>query len=75
MSDATMLVEADLSEARTRAKDVREQLRALEETLGALAADVSDKSSLAAGRLMRARVGVTRAIEEIRCTDTAQTPF
>jgi hypothetical protein len=75
MNDATLLVEADLSEARAMAKDVREQLRALEEALGALATDVSDQSSVAAGRLMRARLNVTRAVEEIKCTDTSQLPF
>jgi len=47
----------------------------LEETLSALATDVSDKSPVAAGRLMRARLNVTRAVEEIRCTDTSQLPF
>jgi hypothetical protein len=75
MSDATLLVEADLSAARAKSKDIRKQLRALEEALGALATDVLDKSSVAAGRLMRARVNVARAIDEILCTDGTQMPF
>jgi hypothetical protein len=75
MSDVTLLVEADLSEARAKSKDVREQLRALEATLNVLATDVSDKSSLATSRLLRAKLSVSRAIEEIKCTDTAQGPF
>lgn len=75
MSDATLLVEADLSEARAKSKDVREQLRVLADTLGALASDVSDTSPDAAGRLTRARLNVTRAIDEFPCTDTSQLPF
>jgi hypothetical protein len=75
MSEGTLLVEADLTEARTKAKDVREQLRALENVLSALVSDVSDKSSLAAGRLTRVRLNVSRAIEEIKCTESTQMPF
>jgi hypothetical protein len=78
MSENTLLVEANLSEARAQSKNVREQLRVLEETLRSLALDVTGqttKSSAAVGRLERARLNVTRAIEELLCTDTAQLPF
>jgi hypothetical protein len=78
MSDSTLLVAADLSEARAKSKDVRAQLRALEETLRSIAADVSEqttKSSAAVSRLERVRVNVTRAIDELLCTDTTQGPF
>jgi len=75
VSDATLVVEADLSDARAKSKEVREQLRALEVALGALATEVSDKSSVGAGRLMRARVDVARAVSELNCTDGAMSPF
>jgi hypothetical protein len=78
MSEGTLLVEADLSEARAKSKDVREQLRALEDTLRTLAIDVTEKtekSSTAVGRLERARLNVTRAIDELLCTESSQMPF
>jgi hypothetical protein len=78
MSEGTALIEADLSEARASSRDVREQLRTLEETLRALAVDVTGMthvSSPAIERLERARLNVTRAIEELLCTDTSQMPF
>jgi hypothetical protein len=78
MSEGTLLVEVDLSEARAKSKDVREQLRALEETLRVLAVEVTGKtepSSPAAGRLERARLNVMRAVDELNCTEGTQAPF
>jgi hypothetical protein len=78
MSEGSLLVEADLSEARAHSKRVREELRQLEAALTALAADVAVKtedSSPAVGRLERAKLNVSRALEELACTDALQSPF
>jgi hypothetical protein len=78
MSENTLLVETHLSEARAKSKDVRAHLRALEETLRSIASDVieqTSKSSGPAARLERARLNVTRAIDELHCTDGQQSPF
>ncbi len=76
MSEATLLDQSvDLSEARARAKDVREQLRALEETLARLASEAPDVPPAGVKRLTRAGLNVTHAIQELLCTDTAQGPF
>jgi ABC-type transporter Mla subunit MlaD len=75
MSDAAVLTTPDLSEVSAKSKNVREQLRVLAETLDALAAEVSDKSSVAEGRLSRVRLNVVRAIEEFPCTESSQLPF
>jgi hypothetical protein len=75
MSDvATPLTSIEMPEARTRSASVRDQLRALEAELKALASDVPDASPTAVVRLERARLNVRQAIDQI-CTDGAQGPF
>jgi hypothetical protein len=75
MQNAAVLNRPDLSETGLEAKNVREQLRALESALRSLSSDVADASPVAVARLDRARLNVSSAIEELLCTDTAQTPF
>jgi hypothetical protein len=75
MSNAAVLNKPDLSESSQQAKNVREQLRALEAALRSLSSDVADAAPVAVGRLDRARLNVTRAVDELLCTESSQLPF
>ena len=75
MSDIAVLNKPNLSESSRKAKDVREQLRALESTLRALSAEVAEGSPAGGQRLTRARLSVKMAVDELPCTDTSQLPF
>jgi hypothetical protein len=75
MNDAAVLNRPEVSESRQQAKNVREQLRALEAALRSLSFDVADASPVVVGRLDRARLNVGCAIDELLCTDGTQAPF
>jgi hypothetical protein len=75
MNEAAVLVPVDLSEARARAKDVREQLRMLETVLSELAVQTPELPTEAANRIARARLNIIRASDEFLCTEASQMPF
>ena len=75
MSEAAVLIPVDLSEARARAKDVREQLRMLETVLSQLTAQTPELPTEASERIARARLNITRAVNEFLCTESTQMPF
>ena len=75
MNNAAVLDQQAIAEARAKAKAVREQLRALGDTLRSLSDDVKEQSPPAFAKLERARLSVARAIEAVPCTDTTQGPF
>ncbi len=75
MGEAEVLVESTVAEARAKAKAVREQLRVLAATLNELETQTLDLPAGAAGRLSRAQVNVTRAVQELNCTDGGFGPF
>ncbi len=74
MGEANVLVESTVTEARAQAKEVREQLRRLAATLNELESQTLDLPPQAAGRLSRAQLNVTRAVDELLCTDGGQGP-
>ena len=75
MSNSTLLDKNTLADASAMAKQVREQLRLLGDTLRSLSDEVKEQSPVAFAKLEQMRIHVGRAIEAGPCTDTTQLPF